>query len=313
MKSLLQPYELLGVYSNSTPKEVRKAYYQLALLCHPDKGGDPRDMHIIHCAYEWIMNQLDKVNVDYTYEDAQQEFDDFVAAQNNVNPPSFEEVIATSLGFDMNKLREWYDEHTPVKDNKDHFFWFWQVLWREINLSTLSKDVGERTQEDLDLPTHILHKALDDVNKLYQNGGGIDQMYSASITHGYGDYTTIPEKEPLQRFPGKQVMIYTEQEAFRLSSQNAQSFASINAPSKLDNYSTEGGSVQGFDYSLAYTDQTPNLERELKDICKSFMKSTSLMDRLDQIKNEREMMDQNVATSSQQNRCDVVFGSYNGA
>ena len=32
--SLIDPYNLLGVTINSTPKEVKQAYYNLALLCH---------------------------------------------------------------------------------------------------------------------------------------------------------------------------------------------------------------------------------------------------------------------------------------
>ena len=39
--SLIDPYNLLGVTINSSPKEVKQAYYNLALLCHPDKSNTP--------------------------------------------------------------------------------------------------------------------------------------------------------------------------------------------------------------------------------------------------------------------------------
>ena len=46
-KSLINPYELLGVNINSCLKEVRKSYYNFAKICHPDKGGDKKDMYIV--------------------------------------------------------------------------------------------------------------------------------------------------------------------------------------------------------------------------------------------------------------------------
>jgi curved DNA-binding protein CbpA len=52
MKTSIQPYELLGVTMKSSLNDVRKAYYQLALLCHPDKGGNPQDMQLLHSAYK---------------------------------------------------------------------------------------------------------------------------------------------------------------------------------------------------------------------------------------------------------------------
>ena len=59
---LINPYDLLGVKINSTLSEIKKAYYNLALLCHPDKGGCKKDMDTIHQAYKYVIEQVNNIN-----------------------------------------------------------------------------------------------------------------------------------------------------------------------------------------------------------------------------------------------------------
>ncbi len=58
MKSLINPFELLGINEKSTLKEARKAYYNIALLCHPDMGGDEHSMRTLVNAYNFVEEQL---------------------------------------------------------------------------------------------------------------------------------------------------------------------------------------------------------------------------------------------------------------
>ena len=44
-------YATLGLTSNATPAEVTKAFRKLALVYHPDKGGDPEEFKKINNAY----------------------------------------------------------------------------------------------------------------------------------------------------------------------------------------------------------------------------------------------------------------------
>ena len=57
----INPYNLLGVNTKSTINELKKAYYNLALMCHPDKGGDEKDMVVVSNAYRYIKEQLIKI------------------------------------------------------------------------------------------------------------------------------------------------------------------------------------------------------------------------------------------------------------
>ena len=67
-KSLINPYDFLGVTINSSIKELKKKYFELALICHPDKGGNSNDMDILNKAYLYILEQINNCNNNITYE-----------------------------------------------------------------------------------------------------------------------------------------------------------------------------------------------------------------------------------------------------
>lgn len=50
-------YAILGISSDATDGEIKKAYRIIAMQCHPDKGGDKEDFQELHNAYEKIMDQ----------------------------------------------------------------------------------------------------------------------------------------------------------------------------------------------------------------------------------------------------------------
>jgi hypothetical protein len=52
------PYHVLGVEPGAPLSRVRARYYELAMVHHPDRGGDPREMRRIARAYEAIRDRL---------------------------------------------------------------------------------------------------------------------------------------------------------------------------------------------------------------------------------------------------------------
>lgn len=58
----IDPFELLGIDEKSTIKDARKAYYNLALLVHPDCGGNEESMKILVNAYHFVEKQLKEKN-----------------------------------------------------------------------------------------------------------------------------------------------------------------------------------------------------------------------------------------------------------
>lgn len=60
--SEINPFELLGVTVKSTPKDVQNAYHALALIMHPDKGGNKSEMIVLMNAYNYVMKQVKWAN-----------------------------------------------------------------------------------------------------------------------------------------------------------------------------------------------------------------------------------------------------------
>lgn len=94
----LDPYALLGVTIASTCQEVRRAYYELALHAHPDKGGSAEQMRIVHNAYAYVSHQIAGVNRTVTFEDLEKDFADFCASQTQ-RPPSLADIRADAFNL----------------------------------------------------------------------------------------------------------------------------------------------------------------------------------------------------------------------
>lgn len=106
MDATLDPYALLGVTIASTCQQVRKAYYELALHAHPDKGGSAEQMRIVHNAYAYVIHQIAGVNRTVTYEDLEKDFADFCASQTQ-RPPSLADIRADA--FDLPRFNDLFE------------------------------------------------------------------------------------------------------------------------------------------------------------------------------------------------------------
>jgi DnaJ family protein A protein 2 len=50
-------YKILGVPMNASQEDIKKAYRQKALLCHPDKGGDPEEFKKLLSSYKALTEE----------------------------------------------------------------------------------------------------------------------------------------------------------------------------------------------------------------------------------------------------------------
>lgn len=108
-EKLINPYSLLGVNVNSSIRELKKNYYNMALLCHPDRGGHKEDMNVVCLAYNYIKDQLENVKDD-TYEELEEEFERFCKEQESKEIPKF--------GSIYEETNDWIVEFNKEFDKK---------------------------------------------------------------------------------------------------------------------------------------------------------------------------------------------------
>lgn len=84
---MINPYEIMNLTPDSTLKDLKRAYYDMALICHPDRGGTEEDMIIIHNAYKYIKEQLENCENVGTFEELEEEFSTFCNEQEETPPP----------------------------------------------------------------------------------------------------------------------------------------------------------------------------------------------------------------------------------
>ena len=110
MSQNINPYQLLGLSSNSNLKELRKSYYNLSLLCHPDKGGSNIEMNIVHNAYLYVKDQLDNCKIEVSFETLEDGFERFCQNQKD-QPPSFRDIYDDCNDFTREFNKEFDKRH----------------------------------------------------------------------------------------------------------------------------------------------------------------------------------------------------------
>lgn len=59
-------YDILGLQRSADADEIKKAYRKLALVNHPDKGGDPEKFKLVQKAYEVLSDEQRRMMYDQT-------------------------------------------------------------------------------------------------------------------------------------------------------------------------------------------------------------------------------------------------------
>ena len=91
-------YSTLGVSSNATPQEIKKAYKKASMQHHPDRGGDSNEFVKIQEAYETLRDPAKKQQYDNPQPQQHHPF--------GQQPGSFEDMFGAAFGFGRQPTRQ---------------------------------------------------------------------------------------------------------------------------------------------------------------------------------------------------------------
>lgn len=163
---IINPYALFGLNENSKMTDLKKAYYTMSLLCHPDKGGNSEQMDTIVKAYKYIREQFENSNTrNKTYEELEKDFADFCKTQENEIPKFSNIYTETNEWIDeFNKefIQKIYSEKNEIlpyeNDNNNHY------EYDPFNINNgygNMMDKSEYQNKDLDIEQEIKNKSYD--------------------------------------------------------------------------------------------------------------------------------------------------------
>ena len=107
----VDPYELLNVNHKSARSEVKTSFKNLALLCHPDKGGNKEDMDVLYGAYCYVLEQIEFGEHGRTAEEEEEKFKKFMEEQIKEPVPSYYEIMTDQSN------RRFNDDFEAAKSN----------------------------------------------------------------------------------------------------------------------------------------------------------------------------------------------------
>ena len=115
--SLINPFELFGIDVNGdiNVEEVKKIYHSLALMCHPDRGGNATDFMIIHQAYQYVLEQVKQSREMIEMEILEEDFKNFCLENKIKELPSLLDIRDETAVFNKKFNEEWEEQKIDVE------------------------------------------------------------------------------------------------------------------------------------------------------------------------------------------------------
>lgn len=115
-KKKYTPYEILGVSTDSSSKEIKSAYRHLCMKHHPDKGGDERIFKKLTKAYQ-VMLERAKMKEDMkNHRDLQDGYRSYMDSEMDCSAPKMPNFSGKKFNaekfnalFDQNRVKSAYD------------------------------------------------------------------------------------------------------------------------------------------------------------------------------------------------------------
>jgi len=150
----INPFHLLGVKVDSDIKDVRRAYYKLSLICHPDKGGSKDDMIIVHNAYKYVKKQIEFSENKETLENIEEDFKSFFEKNKMEVPPFYELWERSEEAEFLREFNKKFEENREINNliNNNVFDVFSVGYGEFLEKRETEKNSMEKREEELNKP-----------------------------------------------------------------------------------------------------------------------------------------------------------------
>lgn len=152
----INPFHLLGVKIDSDIKDVRRAYYKLSLICHPDKGGSKDDMIIVHNAYKYVKKQIEFSEDKDTFENIEEDFKSFFEKNKMEVPPFYELWERSEEAEFLREFNKKFEENREINNliNNNVFDVFSMGYGEFLEKRETEENSMEKREEELTRPLH---------------------------------------------------------------------------------------------------------------------------------------------------------------
>jgi curved DNA-binding protein CbpA len=173
---LTNPYDLMGLNTNSSINELKKAYYHLSLLCHPDKGGNKEDMMILHRSYKFISEEFSKRdNQKTTYQELEDEFTKFCKEQEFEKPPSWSQIYHETNDW-INEFNNEFNKQFTIS-SENHFEHGYGDLMEKSESITDVNNYDEQIEKSTKNIKHLFNREI----QIYQEPESIPNFYGNQL------------------------------------------------------------------------------------------------------------------------------------
>ena len=194
----LNPYLLFGLDPQTiTLKQLKKKYYELALLVHPDKNHvqDGNDMHVVHMAYKYCAQEIEHTTEKQTsVECLEKQFEDFCKIQTDV-PPSFRDIMEDAL--EMKKFNKAFEESDGFKAS---FQGGYQELMEPSDYAINDELIDTNNTNNTNIPLADVNYCCNEETPLKNDFSSLIVYTDTISTTTTNDYYDYKREEPVESY-----------------------------------------------------------------------------------------------------------------
>jgi len=292
---MINPFELLGLEANScTLLDLRKAYFNLALFCHPDKGGSANDMMHLQSAYMWVKEQLEIVQTmsKLSHNDVDQLYSEYKNAFPMSKVPNFINVASEALNYNKSDFvalcmteevpKQWIDQLYEA------------ILLRLYVHMHIDKDGGLAIPDELSRTLwDVVRKEIREQCANWHSNSNTFDVGESSIPHGYGEvmdkFPALDIEQPITHSFGKRdVTLYEEPIHATIDPILLQAICS---PKQLDDYSVfRNCEPSMYDYTKAF-EEAETITCNYSETCLTCEETTELLKQLQNQRQDQKLID----------------------